>query len=613
MRWRYFIPFIVIFSGLLIAALTIDWWMKWTFESAGSYAVGARVDIERLHVSYFPLALHMGHLEITNPSLPMTNIVEIDKVDFDLETRALLEKKWVINQVAFEGISVNTPRAKSGALAHPKKKTTKSELTKELEAGLSHQWLDVQKLLPKIDIPKLENLEAMKAYEKSKSDLAELQKKWADVIKGKPFDTDMKTLQKEVAGLQATHIGKISSPQDLAKIQAAINNAQAVIVHAQALSQKVADQRKVLDSDMARVSGLPASIKAAGDRDCQRLIAPFSLKPLQQFNFGTAYLMAPIQKRVLPWTSRLETALYYKKKLAIPSGPKLHGRDRGEDIFFETVHTYPKFWVKSVVISGRGKQGEFVKGSVTNVASDQKFVGQPMIASVEAEHLLHSDMKVSLSFSHADSSAFSLIVSGVPLAKKKLSGSDKQHVDLETGVVGFSTKAQISHGVLMSDTVLAVDPLEVKPYGFNADAWSADSILADVLGSIHRLDVSLKLSGPFKSLHMGIETNVDNVFKSALDKAVQKRLDQAKADVQKEIDHVIEDKQKEVDHLVAEQRTKWDAWMGAQQKQVDALKLQVDQQKNHYDKQLQDQKKQFEVSAKKQGKDAARKLLKKFF
>ena len=613
MRWRYFIPFIVVFSGLLIAALTIDWWMKWTFESAGSYAAGARVDIERLHVSYFPLALHMGHLEITNPNLPMTNIVEIDKVDFDLDTRALLEKKWVINQVALEGISVNTPRARSGVLAHSKNKTPKSELTKELEAGLSHEWLDVQELLPKIEIPKAENLEALKAYEKAKSDLVELQKKWADVIKGKPFDADMKTVQKEVASLQETHIGKISSPQDLAKIQAAINNAQAVIVHAQALSQKVSDQRKVLDADMARVSGLPGAIKAAADRDCQRLIAPFSLKSLPHFNFGTAYLMPSIQKWVLPLTSRLETALYYKKKLAIPSASKLHGRDRGEDIFFETEHTYPKFWVKSVVISGRGKQGEFVKGSVTDVASDQKFVGKPMVASIEAEHLLHSDMKVLLSFSHADSSVFSLTVSGVPLSKKKLSGSDKQHVDLESGVFGFSTKAQIMDGVLTSDTVLAVAPLEVESYGFNADTWSADSILADVLGSIHRLDVSLKVSGPFKSLHMGIETNVDNVFKFALDKAVQKRLDQAKADVLKQSDHVIADKQKEVDRLVVEQRSKLGAWIGAQQKQVNALKLHVYQQKNQYDKQLKDHKKQAKATAKKQGKRAARKLLKKSF
>lgn len=94
-RFIYFILVPVLVLGL-ITYLFIDRWIESGLESAGEAIVGAKVEIDGLRVSLFPLALEFNRLQVANPHDPWKNIFETGKVRAALDMGQLLRNKYII-------------------------------------------------------------------------------------------------------------------------------------------------------------------------------------------------------------------------------------------------------------------------------------------------------------------------------------------------------------------------------------------------------------------------------------------------------------------------------------------------------------------------------------
>ena len=116
-RWKAVVPLIVF---LLLAGvawyLLVDLVVERSVEKIGARIVGAKVDVERAEVRLWDGVVTLRGLQVTNPDRPMTNLVEADEIVLNLRVAPLLEKKLIIDTVAFRGVRFGTDRTTSGAI-----------------------------------------------------------------------------------------------------------------------------------------------------------------------------------------------------------------------------------------------------------------------------------------------------------------------------------------------------------------------------------------------------------------------------------------------------------------------------------------------------------------
>ncbi len=593
LRWKYAGPFLVVLGLLVLAGATSSWWIKWSLEKGGSYGNEAQVNIGHVGVGLFPLSLHILDIQVANPKEPFRNRVQIDSVNFVLNTRALLEKKYVIDTLDVQGISLNTPRRISGALSHPIPPTPKSKLTEELEAKILDQTSVLSTVLPDIKAPKLENLEAVKAYSAAIQDLKTTQEKWNSLLKGNVLDKEVQSLGASFKEMQKATSEPFVFPRDLSKVQTLVTQTQTMLQKTQALSDRVSHIQQDFQKDSARLTSQVSGIQKAAQSDVQTTLKSFTLKK-PHFNFGSAYLMEPIQKRLLPLMDKVKLALYYKEKVSMPS-PHFHfSRDPGEDIAFQKTHHLPKFWIKQIVVSGKGHQGERIEGRIQDICSAPLDIQRPLLARLSGTHLLNSEASFQFQFEQypaGDVKQNTLLISVIhmPLKPRLLLNNQTQKISLTHGELSFTSRTTLVGNILKSHTQFELSPLQMSSEGISTQEWSMNSVLSDVLKSVHTLSVSLDLTGPYRSLNTQIQSNIDTQISAALDHAYQQKIAQAQVEVQKQIDAAVSQKRAEAEGLLKGYQTQTQAWITQQTQQLDTLKASVDTMKKQLENQANDQ------------------------
>src|SRR5262245_20279098 len=116
-RWKAIVPMLLAAALMSVAwILLIDGALRRGIEWVGTELVGAKVELAsaRLRLRHGDLVLK--GLQVTDPQSPMKNMVEIPEMVLDLDNRALLDKKAVIETLAVRGVRFGTPRQTSGAL-----------------------------------------------------------------------------------------------------------------------------------------------------------------------------------------------------------------------------------------------------------------------------------------------------------------------------------------------------------------------------------------------------------------------------------------------------------------------------------------------------------------
>src|SRR6266576_629670 len=114
-RWKAIVPLLLL--GALVAGFWIlfaDRMAKRTTESVGTTLVGAKVEIDRMHLDVAHSRVEVRGLTVASPFEPLENLLQADLLVADLEPLPLLEKKLVIDRLAATGLRFGTPRQSDG-------------------------------------------------------------------------------------------------------------------------------------------------------------------------------------------------------------------------------------------------------------------------------------------------------------------------------------------------------------------------------------------------------------------------------------------------------------------------------------------------------------------
>src|SRR6266850_2076686 len=117
-RWRAITPLLVFTAiGALLWWLFADRLARRAAEEIGTAIVGAKVEIQKLHIDLTNGDVTVRGLTVASPHEALKNLFQADELTADVAVLPLLEKKVVIDRLAANGLRFGTPRLTDGRTA----------------------------------------------------------------------------------------------------------------------------------------------------------------------------------------------------------------------------------------------------------------------------------------------------------------------------------------------------------------------------------------------------------------------------------------------------------------------------------------------------------------
>jgi uncharacterized protein (TIGR03545 family) len=528
-RWPGLIAFVVI--TVIIAAawhFLADWIVKKAIESAGTKAVGAKVEVAKADLSVFPAGLTLDGLQVTNPDAPMTNAVDIARMGMDLELSQLIRRRVVVNLMQAEGVRFNTPRQTSGALpekARPKDAGKKAPASEALKKGLQKMGCGNFEL-PSFDTPDLKNLlakeklQSLELAQKLEADIKAEEAYWNKTLKELPDEQKLKAYEKKLKGLQSkkTDLGSLlGKAGDALTVQKEIQADLKLIKEAQ---QRFEKSSRDLEK---RVRNLPQAPMA----DVRRLQSKYSLSADGLANLSQLLIGGQLcdhWQTAWQWYQRLKP---YIQNLGSEEEPQTAEPQRGKGTYvrFTEKNPLPTFLVRETKASMELPLGK-LSGKIIDLNSDPPLLGRPTTFNVLGRDLaavnsLSLSGLLDLVTPGKPSSQAKLDLDGYKLKEMALSKEKALPVTVETALADVA--ANFSYKDKKVDTRVYMDFNKVQlatdaPSGDNA----VQAALMGALADIHRFDLLASIQGQVDDYRMQVRSTLDKTLKNAVGSLVKK-------------------------------------------------------------------------------------------
>lgn len=360
-------------SAILLAFwyLFIDIIIKRHIEKTGTSLVGAKVELDKVDLTLFPLGLTLTGLQVANPDEPMKNVFEVARISFSIDGANLIRKKYIIEEMAVDGVRLNTERKSSGAVGRPKKAGAEEDAT----ALLTFEVPDPKEVLEK------EKLESIKLIDDLRADIeadkAAFEKKLSEL----PDEKKIKEYEERIESLKRSGRG----------IGGAIGKAGELL----ALKEEI-------QAELKRIDALRGEIKARGSeyrkkveeaasapkRDVDRIVKKYSFSAEGLSNLSSLFIGGKVREWVengLRWREKVDRVVAAEGRadgVEVQKTP----RGKGVDVQFTEYDPLPDFLIRKASVSVNIPAGD-ISGLITNITGDQDILGIPMKIRLSGERL----------------------------------------------------------------------------------------------------------------------------------------------------------------------------------------------------------------------------------
>ena len=197
-RWSGLMAFVivvVVLAGLWL--LVVDGVVKRLIERTGTAVVGAKVELDAVDVTLFPLGATLKRLQVTDPDAPMQNAVEIADMAFGVESLQLLRGKVIIDEMAVDGIQFGTPRKASGAVTR-----------KPDEPGVFSGFTLPSLAIPDVkEVLQKEELQSVKLVESARGEIQAETDRWRKKLAELPDKAKIEAYRKRIESVKSAGKG----------------------------------------------------------------------------------------------------------------------------------------------------------------------------------------------------------------------------------------------------------------------------------------------------------------------------------------------------------------------------------------------------------------------
>ncbi len=513
-RWKGLIAFLVV-TGLISIFwfLLVDIYVERAIEKTGTAIVGAKVELDSADLSLFPLGLKLNRLQVTNPDEPFRNTVEAQKLSFRINSLNLLRRKIIIEEMAAEGIQLDTPRKTSGAL----KKEKPKEASRESKASLfSGNLPNVKDVFEK----EKNNLESIKLADALKEEIKSFNDTWKKKLSELPGKEKIEAYKKRISELRSKEkgvTGILGSTSEVLSLKKEIEADIKLLNDAQAqYSSKLASLNKQMDS-----------VLKAPENDLKRIKEKYRLTSTGLGNYSQILFGEQIGKwvkQIIYWHRKIGPLLGRTKAAKDKPSVSKPIRAKGVDVHFVEYNPLPDFLIRLVNASVALKAGG-LSGKIMNITTDQGTLGLPLTFAFAGEkfkdfdsvkfegslnHINPAQSKdtINLEMSNYKIADYSITSSGMPIKINNAAAS----IAIDSTIAGEKINANIS-GKLRGLN------LSVSKEG---ESSQMQKIFASTIQGIKELNFTVKVTGDVDNYSVDISSDVENILKKALQDQIGK-------------------------------------------------------------------------------------------
>lgn len=602
-------PGLIVFA-LFLLLVGVLWWLfadllvERSVESTGTSIVGARVDLTSADVRPAEGSVRLTGLQVTNPSAPMSNLIEADELLLDLLLEPLLTKKVVVQDFLITGVRFNTPRETSGEIENPDPQS--GQLFREIDA-----WADQIQLPPlnleglstvvRTDAISTDSLRTVQHAQAMVERADSMRDTWESRIESldpRPRIDSLQAVVERLESFRLTPLNATQVPGLLRDGRSALEGLTSLEDEITELDESVRAGAESLRSGVAELEQLRAEdlAYARGLLNLPSLDAP----EISPAIFGGTALSW--MKPVLYWAQTAERFLPPGLDPRNRPGPA-RARAKGVTVEFPGRATYPSFLLEQgevgLEIGGEGLAAGLYSATMRNLTSQPTLVGRPlelMLGRTEgaqgAEGLNLSAVLDHTSEIIRDSVALSLAGVGLPPIDLDVFGAT---LDLGLGDAAFDFQrvgeeidarmrwssdnvTWLRMGGETGDETLAesLEGTSAQQLQIGSAEW-AENFLWRTVSGLDRIDLTMGLSGSLQSPSLTVQSNLGSVVAESLRRELGAELEAAEARLRQEVDSRVQP-------LVQEARGRVDALenevvgrVEAQRQEVEDLRARLEQ------------------------------------
>lgn len=640
-RWNAIIPFcIVVLLMVGYFYFFFDLHMKKAIEWAGYKALGTELNIEDFKSSFLQGHVELKKVEVTSAVKPELNSVELSSIRFSVKWDALLRLKFVVDEIAIEGIQFMSKRSNVGRVAPIEPDSGKPSFTKQLEDkalsklekdNQSNVLGDVSTFLKtgKMD-DQIKNLESQLA---SKKMLQDLNQKWA--TKKSEWDIKIKSLpsgselQSFKTRFEAIKYKDFKTPQEL---DSSVKQFDALFKDVDSKNKQVQDIKSQLDTDLKGLDQDYKAVDAQVKKDIDTLKTKFKIPKIDAASFAKSLFLsylAPMmakldhykvlaEKYLPPKYSKMVANTIDGKKDPLNSKANVkkeqdetiqpHPRSKGITYEFPIKSGYPLFWIQKVNISSKSNAiadyGDF-SGLIENITSNQQQIEKTTTFNLTGDFkkMNVSGIKIFAELNNLKEEpevTFNFNVGSYPIANLELLKSKDGEISIAQAAASFTSNGNtvgFKNYNLKMNTNFSNASFKIA-----APDKTVSDVLTQTLNAITHFNVEATASGELQNLNLDIRSSLGGSLQTAFENLLKNKIAEANQQLQTAVNG-------EITKLKSQLTGQTDGIKNQANGEVNKAQGQINTQKKLIDDRISAAKKDLESQAKKQLGESGQKTL----
>ena len=570
-RWRAVGPLLVLF--VIVCAL---WWLfadsiaRRESQHVGTQLLGAKVEIQSMHLDLAHGDVTIRGLTIASPHEPFKNLLQADELVADLDMLPLTEKKLVIDRIAASGLRFGTPRETDGRVAATSEESVPGRVLAETREWASQFQIPALQLATgKISIDSLDprRLSTVPAADALGARADSSRRAWQTAIDtlrlGPTLDSASATLER-LRRARATDIATINEARQaldrLKRARGRVTSLEGNVTQGAAnLKSGLAGLDSARRRDYAFARGLLKLPSLDAPAIGAAVFGPGAIKPFEQVLYYAQLARRYMPPGLLPRAS---------------TGPS-RARRAGENVRFPKERALPSFLLRSAELSfllhPTAEQPRRYAGRLTGLTSDPALYGRPTAFAASGPQLAAGAMLNHVRNVPVDTAGAT--VGGIRLSPFAVPGVPlRLDPGAATTQLGFT---------LNGDTIRARFAIRSSNVRWTRDSGFANSTIGDLIwravSGIANLDVEARLSGALQHPNLAVRSNLDDAIASRLRAVLGEQVAAAEQQMRDRVDALVDAKVGPVRARVNEVQTQAQAQVVQQRARIDEVQKNLEQ------------------------------------
>jgi len=627
---KKFVYFMVVPAIILVLVLYffLDGWVEAGLELAGESAVGAKVEIDNLRLTLSPVGMEFARLQVANPRDTWKNTFETGRVKFALNFGQLLRGKYIIETMEANNMILGTKRTSDGAIPKEPEPRPEPSTQPSSEPSLAAQAdnlvqekkkstpvFDLDQLRKQLNIDSLlnvQNLQSVRHIDSLKTQIAQASQQWqttlADIEKTKVTATEIE------GKIKAINVNELKSVESITTALKNVNDAQRGI---RDISQTFTSRKSALSDEVNRLSASVRVIDDLARQDFQNVLQLARLPDVSMQGLAELLLGKDILSSASEYLYWIDFAQNHIKNSDSKPEDANPPRMRGQTIHFPAEKSYPKFWIRKVVISGGTDREQdpnyfYATGEIRDISSNQRITGLPLTVNLSATQGRGTNASLNASIDRTKDSpldTYKASLTGVPIGEMSLGRTDFVPAKLSNAVGRFSIAARVPANQFDANAKITLSALTVS---FDRTARNTvERLVREVLESVRSFNVLLRFWKKEGRLDVAFETDLDNLLADRTKKVIGEEVNRLRNELRQKLDRKIAEKRQEVERSFNQKKDEVTARLKSYEGVVNDKIAFAEAKKKELEDKVQGEKKKQEDALKKKAGDALKGLLKK--